>query len=933
AITSEEAGFEKIIGFDMGGTSTDVCHYAGEYERAFDTLVAGVRLRVPIMRIHTVAAGGGSICRFDGHRLRVGPESAGADPGPACYRRGGPLTVTDCNVLLGRIQPRFFPRVFGTDGGQGLDTQTVRRQIDALVQVVSEAHGQPHTAEQIAHGFIRIAVENMANAIKKISVQRGYDVTEYTLTCFGGAGGQHACAVADALGMRTVLLHPLAGVLSAYGMGLAEVRVLREVSVEEPLTPEGLAAAEHRYRTLEDEARERIAAQLPPNADIQMQRNAHVRYADTDTAIAVPYGSRQEMVNAFESAHRERFGFLAADTELVLETAAVEAVSPANRTPETKHAGEAKPLAPVPCASVRMHANGEELDTPVFRRADLVPGHDIRGPAIIVEANSTTVVDPGWQAEVTAREHLVLRKVSAALRGNESKTTVDPVMLEVFNNLFMSIAEQMGAVLENTARSVNIKERLDFSCAIFDAKGNLVANAPHMPVHLGSMGESVKSVLAAHGDGMQPGDVFALNAPYNGGTHLPDITVVTPVFHGDEHRLQFFAACRGHHADIGGITPGSMPPHSRHIDEEGVLLDNVKLVEGGVFLETAILESLCAPVHPARNPEQNVADLKAQVAANEMGVRELNNMVSHFGLDVVRAYMGHVQDNAEAAVRRVLSSLADGDAVYPMDFGGEIRVAVRVNRAKRRAVVDFSGTSPQSGSNFNAPLAVCRAAVLYVFRALVNEDIPLNDGCLLPLELVVPRGCLLNPQYPAAVVAGNVETSQCIVNALLQALGVAAAAQGSMNNFTFGNAQYQYYETLCGGVGAGPAVDGTDAVHSHMTNSRLTDPEVLEWRFPVLLEAFSIRRGSGGHGRHRGGDGVIRRLRFREPMTAAILSGHRSIPPPGLGGGEPGHCGRNFVERADGHTEQLKAADQTLMQPGDVFVIQTPGGGGYGKPS
>jgi 5-oxoprolinase (ATP-hydrolysing) len=938
--TAEMGGFTEIIGFDMGGTSTDVSHYAGEYERSFETVVAGVRMRAPMMHINTVAAGGGSICFFDGARYRVGPESAGANPGPASYRRGGPLTVTDCNVMLGKLQPRFFPRVFGPGGDQPLDAEIVRAKFAELGEAIFRATGFDRSPVEVAEGFLRIAVENMANAIKQISIQRGYDVTAYTLCCFGGAGGQHACRVADALGMKRVYIHRFAGVLSAYGMGLADLRTLREQAVEAHLVDAampGLAAALDRLAA--DGAVE-MQAQGIAAEHVTVLRKAHVKYDGTDTPLVVPYGARAEIVAAFEAAHKQRYGFVMAEKPLVVEAVAVEVVGATDAAVDPVHDAPDDPGEPVPLAMVTMFSHGTEHPAPVFDRDAMLPGQAVTGPAIIRESTATTIVEHGWRAVLDRRRYLILERVQALPKRVAIGTNVDPVMLEVFNNLFMAIAEQMGVALQNTAYSVNIKERLDFSCALFDRRGSLIANAPHMPVHLGSMGESVQTVIRARGQGadgrgMRPGDVYVLNAPYNGGTHLPDVTVITPVFAEDDRDgsgdVRFYVASRGHQADIGGITPGSMPPDSRTVEEEGVLIDNFLLVDAGRFREAEMVALLGSGQYPSRNPAQNIADLKAQIAACEKGVQELHRMVRHFGQHAVEAYMGHVQDNAEEAVRRVLGVLRDGAFAYEMDDGAVIKVKITIDKAARRAVIDFTGTSAQLETNFNAPSAVCKAAVLYVFRTLVDDEIPMNGGCLKPLELIIPAGSMLNPRYPAAVVAGNVETSQCVTDALYGALGVMAAAQGTMNNFTFGNERYQYYETICGGSGAGPDFDGTDAIHTHMTNSRLTDPEVLEWRFPVLLESFAIRRGSGGAGAHRGGDGAVRRLRFREAMEAAILSGHRRVPPYGLAGGAPGALGRNWVERADGTREDFGGTRAIAVGPGDVFVIETPGGGGYGK--
>ncbi|MBT3916806.1 MAG: 5-oxoprolinase, partial [Rhodospirillaceae bacterium] len=924
--TAAMAGFAKIIGFDMGGTSTDVSHYAGEFERAFDTLIAGVRVRAPIMQIHTVAAGGGSILHFDGARFRVGPDSAGAHPGPASYGKGGPLTVTDANVLLGRVQPEYFPHVFGAKADAPLDADIVKKKFVVLAAEVGS------TPEEVAEGFLQIASQNMANAIKRISVQRGYDVTEYALTCFGGAGGQHACAVADALGMETIFIHPLAGVLSAYGMGLAELRAMRERAVEQSLSEDSYANLETQLQELATEASGELESQDIAPADVTISQKMHLRYQGTDTALEIPFGEFAELGPSFDELHRQRFGFVDPGRELVVEALAVEAIGATEQLIDQPIAATDK-TEPEVLDQVQVTFDGKARPTAIFDRETLQPGHQILGPAILVEANGTTVVEPGWQAEVTKLGHLILTRAEPRPITFAIGTEADPVMLEVFNNLFMSIAEQMGAVLANTASSVNIKERLDFSCAVFDATGGLIANAPHMPVHLGSMGESVRAIIKARGETIAPGEVYALNAPYNGGTHLPDVTVITPVFDEADRELLFFVGSRGHQADIGGITPGSMPPTSQTVEEEGVLIDNFLVVENGILREQALRELLSSGAYPARNIDQNVADFKAQIAANEKGVQELNKTVAHFSLDVVNAYMGHVKDNAAESVRRVLDQLPDGEFENPMDDGSTIKVAIRIDKKARRAAIDFSGTSPQAASNFNAPKAVARAAVLYVFRCLVQDDIPLNDGCLEPLDIIIPEGSMLAPEYPAAVVAGNVETSQVMTAALFGAAGALAAAQGTMNNFTFGNDQHQYYETICGGSGAGPGFDGTSAVHTHMTNTRLTDPEVLEWRYPVILEAFGLRESSGGDGLYRGGDGVIRRLRFEEAMMAAILSGSRINPPFGLNGGGAGAPGKTTIIRQHGSKQELGPTDQAEMTAGDVIVIETPGGGGFGEPN
>ncbi len=933
------AGSMRVIGFDMGGTSTDVSHYAGEFERAFETRVAGVRVRAPMMAIHTVAAGGGSILGFDGARFRVGPESAGAKPGPACYRRGGPLTVTDANVALGKIQAQFFPRLFGPGGDEALDAEIVAERFAALALEIARATGKALAPEAVAAGFVDIAVGSMANAIKKISVARGYDVTRYTLQCFGGAGGQHACLVADALGVERVFIHPLAGVLSAYGMGLAEQAVLRQEALELALAGAHAVVAT-RLDALSEQAAAELVRQGVASTRISVHRRVHLRYEGTDSALVVAFADEQGLQEAFESAYRQRFAFLMQERRLIVEAVSVEAVGAGEVAVEARQALVAGP-APV-ATMVRMFLDGRWQDAALVERANARPGQTILGPAILVESNATTIVEPGWTGRVTALDHLVLERTTARPARRAAGTSVDPVLLEVFNNLFMNIAEQMGLQLQNTAYSVNIKERLDFSCALFDADGNLIANAPHMPVHLGSMSESIKTVIARNAGRMKPGDVYALNDPYHGGTHLPDVTVVTPVYLEEESACPtFYVGSRGHHADIGGTTPGSMPPFSTRIEEEGVEFDNVKLLEDGRFLEDETRALLEGGRWPARNPAQNIADLKAQVAANEKGARELAAMVAQYGLDVVRSYMQHVQDNAEESVRRVITRLRDGAFTLPLDNGARISVAIRVDAEARSAEIDFTGTSAQLGNNFNAPTAVSMAAVLYVFRTLVDDEIPLNAGCLKPIRVIIPEGSMLNPRPPASVVAGNVETSTCITNALYGALGVMASAQCTMNNFTFGNARHQYYETIAGGSGAGllydaagrpiGGFDGTSVVQTHMTNSRLTDPEVLEFRFPVRLDSFELRAGSGGAGRWRGGDGGVRRVRFLEPMTASILSNGRHAGAFGVAGGQPGAPGLNRVERADGSIELLDHIASVEMAPGDVFVIETPGGGGCGS--
>jgi 5-oxoprolinase (ATP-hydrolysing) len=943
--TGVNAGFEKLINFDMGGTSTDVSHFSGEYERDLDTYVAGVHMRVPMMRIHTVAAGGSSVCGFDGMRFHVGPESAAASPGPACYRKNGPLTITDCNVLLGRLNAEFFPKVFGKNANKSLDTEIVHEHFIQLAQKVSKATGKEHTPEQVANGYLKIAIDNMANAIKEISVQRGYNVSEYTLCCFGGAGGQHACLVADALGIEQIFIHHYAGVLSAYGMGLADFHSLREQSVESELTQKVLGELEQVVANITEDAIQELVNQDVKRHQIKIKKRLHLHYRGISKLLSVSFNSDADVIlEKFAYIHQKRYGFIREDKKIIIEAISVEAIGISELLIERKTVEKQKPkqlTKAKPLAYVNMNSNCKIYRTPVYERDDLQPCEYVMSPAIIIETTGTNIIEPGWKAEVTLRNELLLTKqtklindknIQKSLTNKLAKLQPDPVMLEIFNNLFRSIADQMGVILANSAYSVNIKERLDFSCAIFDQNGSLIANAPHIPVHLGSMSDSVQAVIKDKKDEMQTGDVFVLNNPYHGGTHLPDVTVVTPVFHDSNNTILFYLASRGHQADIGGISPGSVPPFSKNITEEGVLINTFKLVSNGKMRENEIKKILMSGKYPTRNPEQNLADLRAQISANVKGVKELDSMVKHYGLDIVQAYMQHVQDNAEQAVKEVLCTLEDGEFSYSMDNGAEIKVKISIDKSKKIATIDFTGTSKQQENNFNAPSSVCKAAALYVFRTLVKGDIPLNAGCLKPLHLIIPKDSLLNPVYPAAVVAGNVETSQCITDALYGALGIMAASQGTMNNFTFGNDEYQYYETICGGAGAGSNFHGADAVQTNMTNSRLTDPEVLEWRFPVLLEEFSIRKNSGGKGVYNGGNGVKRKLRFLKPMRAAILSGRRIIPPYGMAGGNLGKVGKNYIIRKDGKIENLAGIDEVNINADDIFVIETPGGGGYGKP-
>ncbi|MFD1910604.1 hydantoinase B/oxoprolinase family protein [Halodurantibacterium flavum] len=929
--TAAQAGFDRVIGFDMGGTSTDVAHAAGEYERAFDTEVAGVRIRAPMMRIHTVAAGGGSVLHAEPGRFRVGPDSAGADPGPACYRRGGPLTVTDANVMLGKLNPELFPAIFGPGQDQPLDRDTVATK---FAEIAARTDGR--SAEEVAEGFLKIAVENMANAIKKISVQRGYDVTRYLLNSFGGAGGQHACLVADALGMENILIHPLSGLLSAYGIGLASVTASRQQGLMLPLLAGNREAIATLERELRDLVMQELAEQGLDAAGLATRTKLHLRYSGTDTSLDVPYdGDMVAVRQAFETIYKAQFGFVTPDKEVTVEAVEVEGGETAAPMPVVGGRAEGRDVAAD--RRVRIFSGGEWHEAGVYLRAGLAPGDSLRGPALIIEANQTIVVEPGWTAGLTADDLILMRRHERAARAQAAgAATADPVLLEVFNNLFMNIAEQMGVALQNTAQSVNIKERLDFSCAVFDASGALVANAPHMPVHLGSMDRSVETVIRLNRGDVHPGDVFALNAPYNGGTHLPDITVVSPVFDDAGAEVLFWVASRGHHADVGGTAPGSMTPLATTVDEEGVLIDNFRLVSRGAFREAELHRLLTDHPYPCRNPGQNIADLKAQIAANERGAAELRKMVAEFGLDVVQAYMGHVQDNAAEEVARLIDRLDDCAYSYETDTGQVIRVQITVDRANRRARVDFTGTSDAIANNFNAPEPVTRAAVLYCFRVMVEAPIPMNAGCLRPIDIVIPEGCMLRPAYPRAVVAGNVETSQHVTNAIFGALEAIANSQGTMNNLTFGNDVHQYYETICSGSPAGRTNDGrlfngTSGVHVHMTNSRLTDPEILETRFPVVLERFALRESSGGKGAVCAGDGTIRTLRFLERMDCAILASHRGRPPQGVAGGGAGEPGRTEVRRRDGRTEVLAACDQTVLEPGEAVTVITPTAGGWGK--
>jgi len=960
--TALAASERKVIGFDMGGTSTDVSHFAGELEHEFESMVAGVRIRAPMMSINTVASGGGSILRYDGLRFRVGPESAGALPGPACYRRGGPLTLTDANVLIGKIQPDWFPSVFGPKGNEPIDVEVVKSKFDELSKLCQLP------AERIAQGFIQIAVEQMANAIKKISVAKGYDVTQYTLQCFGGAGGQHACLVAQALGMSRVLIHPFASLLSAYGMGLADQTLIKEQSVDEPLESTKNQALSPIFEVLIFECKKELLSAKGQAANLTINKRVHLKYVGSDKALVVPFADLNEMKKSFEELYLTRYAFLMKEKPLWIESISVQ-VTLENEVPLEFHSKITRRSLVQPALTTHVYCNHRWTNTGRIERADLAPGDYVLGPALITETHSNTFVEQGWRAEITERKDLLLVKDSPDLRASNDHTThadasvleasdkfaevgkANPILLEVFNNLFMNIAEQMGLQLQNTAHSVNIKERLDFSCALFDSQGQLIANAPHMPVHLGSMGESIQEVIRANQDQIQTGDVFVLNDPYHGGTHLPDITVITPIFLEDIHLARtehtnkalhkplFYVGSRGHHADVGGVSPGSMPPFSRDIFEEGILINNFKLVQGGVLREKEMIELLTSTAYPSRNPEQNMADLKAQIAANEKGAIELRKMVHQYGLETVSSYMQHVQDHAEESVRRAITALQDGESTLLLDNGAQIKVCIQVDKVKRSAQIDFSGTSTQLTNNFNAPKAVSVAAVLYAFRTLVNEDIPLNAGCLKPLSIHVPKGSMLNPNSPAAVVAGNVETSSCVTNALLAALKVMASGQPTMNNLTFGDHKYQYYETISGGSGAGGILEkgqcvsgfhGTSVVQTHMTNSRLTDPEVLESRFPVQLMSYEIRPGSGGQGKYCGGDGGKRLIKFLTPMTVSMLSNGKKYPAMGLAGGLSGKPGEDYWIKSNGEREKLSHIWQIQVQVGDMVEINTPGGGGFG---
>ena len=1023
---AEKCGFDQLITFDMGGTSTDVAHFSGQFDYVYDTELSGVRIRAPMMDIHTVAAGGGSILSFDGSRLLVGPESAGARPGPMSYRRGGPLTITDVNLLLGRIRRQHFPKIFGANNDEPLDIDSVVIAFDKLSKQISRDTDVPTSAEEIAFGFLQIAVSKMSNAIKQVSVQRGHDARQCALVCFGGAGAQVACMIADQLGIKSILIHPLAGLLSAYGIGQADRRLVKDIDVNLDL----MSLNYHKLHADIEHTREQMAHALAEKGiairDQELSVQALLRMEGSDYTLAVPFSDHRAMAESFSKRHQQRFGFTDDARKVFLQSLSIQLIGKtiseqqrvgtsslalqdrsgrdarapghddisrraagAPRDDDTSASGENRSSVSGEISDASSHSiiGGEKTDASsqrivgggaldadavelqqiytngawqaarIIKRGSLPKGELLKGPLLIVEEHTTTVVDAGWNLEVIKDGSLILTpgqretfdtapRIQAEQHRAEFYKTgehsgsaraarafkPDPVTLELFNNLFRFIAEQMGITLQNTSYSVNIKERLDFSCALFDGDGNLIANAPHMPVHLGSMGESVKNLIETHRDNILPGDVYATNDPYSGGTHLPDITVITPAFDPSGKRIIFYVASRGHHADIGGISPGSMPSDSTSIDQEGILLKQELLVRDYHFREEEMIALLRSGDFPSRNPPQNIADLKAQVAANTCGINEMNSLIQKWEEETVVAYLHHVQRNAAECVRRTIKNLKSGSFSCTMDDGSVIAVKIDINALDSSAHIDFTGTSPQTSSNINAPLAVCKAAVLYVFRTLVKEDIPLNAGCFEPLRLTVPEGCLLNPSYPAAVVAGNVETSQVIVDTLYGALGIMASAQGTMNNLSFGNERYQYYETICGGTGAGDGFNGAGPVQSHMTNSRLTDPEVLESLFPVILEYFRERPNSGGKGAHHGGCGAARKIRFKESMTASILSNRRSTEPHGLRGGEPGLPGRNVLSKPNGKTQVLGANAKILLQAGDCLEIETPGGGGFGEP-
>lgn len=961
--TFEKERRKPVIGFDMGGTSTDVSRFGGDYELAFETELAGVRVQAPQLQIRTVAAGGGSRLFFDATMFRVGPESAGAHPGPVCYRKGGHLAVTDANLVLGRLQPEFFPHIFGADEKQPLDLDASRAALMRLTEEINthyRAQGRPDmSVEAVALGFIEVANEVMVRPIREISVMRGFDSKDHILAVFGGAGPQHACAIARALGIEEILVHRFAGILSAYGMGLADVVVERQQPYAGAYERGSLAAVSTGLDALENAAVGALEDQGFGRHQIETDHYLNLRYQGTDTAIMIqrPAAEDGDFAEAFRKRYRREFGFDLTGRAIIIDDLRVRARGKAagvTARPIAAAQGDPEILKTVPC-----YFDSGWCDTEVYDLDRLGAGHAITGPAIIIHDTATILVEPNCDAEITAHGDVRIRVGRPDTGGHGVGTAADPIQLSIFSNLFMSIAEQMGRMLQKTAISTNIKERLDFSCALFGPAGELVANAPHLPVHLGSMSEAVKAQIHRYSGGnsghrprLEPGDVLVSNHPAAGGSHLPDITVITPVFSSDADgcAIIFWVASRGHHADIGGISPGSMPPHSRRLEEEGACIDSFKLVSGGVFQEEGVTALLAAPgklrsragrppISGTRLLADNLSDLKAQVAANQKGIELVLEMVAHYGHDVVQAYMGHVQAAAEAAVREALKNLSSSKGLAAvgtvcaqdyLDDGSPISLALTIDRSEGSARFDFSGTGPQIWGNCNAPRAVTISAILYSLRCLIEKELPLNHGCLLPIEIVIPEGSLLDPAPDAAVVGGNVLTSQRVVDVVLKAFGVAAASQGCMNNFTFGNDRFGYYETIGGGAGAGPTWEGQSGVHTHMTNTRITDPEILERRYPLLLREFSLREGSGGAGRHRGGEGLVREVEFLDDLQMAILSERRVYAPYGLEGGGPGQRGENIFIRTDGRRLNLGSKNEIHARRGDRFRILTPGGGGFG---
>ncbi|NOY54337.1 MAG: 5-oxoprolinase [Deltaproteobacteria bacterium] len=941
AEAARQAGAAGVIGFDMGGTSTDICRFDGEFEKCFEREVGGVELSTEMLNIVSVASGGGSVLWFDGQKIRVGPESAGADPGPACYGFGGPLTVTDANLVTGRIIADAFPKTFGADRKSGLDVTASLRSFEEMTERINTTLDRNLSVRETALGFLRIADEKMALAIREISVSRGVDVRNDALVCFGGAGGQHACRVADLLEINRVVFHPLSSLMSAYGIGLARPTVQAEATLLEPFGPKGYEALEERYRVLE----RNLSGKPAGKTAYSIHRWIDLRQRGTENFIPVPFGGYEKTVTEFCTRYEKIFGFVPAEGSLEVVHLRVEGeeeeeffppgpVHPADR----KHRAEAVSFQ-------TFHDEKGTIKAPVYLRKDLPAGTRIEGPAFVVDPHTTFLVETGFEATVLSDGVVLADRVSRCrIPASVTSRGPDPVLLEVFNNLFMSVAGEMGHTLRNTAHSVNIKERLDFSCAVFDASGGLVANAPHIPVHLGSMGDTVKAVLADRKGRMQPGDLYLTNNPYKGGSHLPDTTVICPVF-SREGEIRFFTAARGHHADIGGAAPGSMPVKARDLSDEGVLIDDFLLVRKGHFREAELTRLLSDAPRPVRNVEERIFDLQAQIAACHKGVGELQRMIRRYGWKTVRRYMDYIQDNAEFSVQQaLLKFLLKKDPFIAsfedrLDDGTPLRVRIEIRGGERppstvTAIIDFAGTGARHREdNLNTPLSVTRSAVLYVVRTLTCGDIPLNSGCLRPITLRVPEGSILNPPFPAPVATGNVETSQRVVDLLLGALGVAGASQGTMNNLLFEvEGESPYYETVAGGSGALDGCPGASGVQVHMTNTRITDPEILEVRHPgVRLRRFTLRKGSGGDGKFPGGNGVIRKIGFQKPATLSILSERRKIPPYGMAGGGSGQRGVNRLCRADGTIEELPHRVALHLEAGDSILLKTPGGGGFGK--